>query len=340
MFAIFVPFKTERILKTENKWFAVVNPEAGSGKGRSDWPQIKQLLEENDIDFDFALTEKKYHAVEITVSAINNGFKKILAVGGDGTLNEIVNAVFIQQATSPLNILIGVIGVGTGNDWQRMYCLPDNYLGKVQAIKNAKSFTQDIGRVDYFESRYPQTRYFANAAGVGFDAQVAQSTNRLKESGKKGKLLYIFSLLKTLISYKSTIISVAIDHKRVGGKIFSLTLGIGRYNGGGMMQLPNALADDGLFDVTIIRNVKRNEVIRNVYRLYNGTILKHPKISGYQGRKVVISSKPPVYLEVDGESLGTSPFTFTLVPRGINVVVGAEFNITQNFAAELSSLAV
>lgn len=91
------------------------------------------------------------------------------------------------------------------------------------------------------------------------------------------------------------------------------------------MQVPNALADDGLFDVTIIRHIRRGDVIRNIYRLYNGTILKHPKISGHQAKKVVVSSKPPVNLEVDGESLGTSPFTFSIVPQSINVVVGVDF---------------
>jgi diacylglycerol kinase family enzyme len=102
-------------------------------------------------------------------------------------------------------------------------------------------------------------------------------------------------------------------------------LGIGKYNGGGMMQVPNAEPDDGLFDITIISNISRREVVRNAYRLYNGTILKHPKINGYQGKEVFVSSRPPLNLEVDGESLGTSPFTFYIVPKSIRVVVGADF---------------
>ncbi len=312
-------------LETESKWFAIVNPEAGSGKGRTDWPIITMHLKEKGVEFDFALTQKKYHAVELTVRAINDGYRKIISVGGDGTLNEVVNGLFIQQMVSPSEVVLGVIGVGTGNDWQRMYALPDSYEGKVDTLINTRCFLQDVGKVEYFESRYPQSRFFANAAGVGFDAQVAQNTNRLKESGRRGKLLYIFSLVKTLFSYKSTIVSVDVDNEKIGGKIFSITLGIGRYNGGGMMQVPNALADDGLFDVTVIRHVNRREVIRSAYRLYNGTILKHPKITGHQGKKVVISSKPAVNLEVDGESLGTSPFTFSIIPKAIKVVVGADF---------------
>jgi YegS/Rv2252/BmrU family lipid kinase len=313
-----------------NKWYTIINPEAGSGKGLKDWPAIKDLLEKEDIEFDFNLTDRKYHAVELTVLAIKKGYKKILIVGGDGTLNEVVNGVFIQSILPTTDVTIGVIGVGTGNDWQRTFSIPVDYHGKVLAIKNERTILQDVGRVDYFESRIRHSRYFANAAGTGFDAKVAYTTNKLKESGRKGKILYFFSLLKSLLSYRSTMASISIDQNRINGKVFSVTLGIGKYNGGGMMQVPNAKPDDGLFDITIIKKIRRSEVLRNIYRLYNGTILNHPKIFGYQAKTASISSKPPVYLEVDGESLGSSPFSFYLVPQSIKVVVGADFSSIDN----------
>jgi len=143
-------------------------------------------------------------------------------------------------------------------------------------------------------------------------------------------MLYMSSLLNTLIRYRSTVAKIKIDEQNLGGKIFSMTLGIGKYNGGGMMQVPNALPDDGLFDITIINKIKRINVLRNIFRLYNGTILNHPKIFGYQGKTITIASKPPVYLEVDGESLGTSPFKFSIVPQSIRVVVGADFSSINN----------
>lgn len=324
-------FKVKKKLRLENyKWYAIVNPEAGSGKGLRDWPEIRELLVSLDIPFDFYVTERKFHAVEITVSAIKSGYKKILVVGGDGTLNEVVNGVFIQNSFPPTEITIGVIGVGTGNDWQRTFALPKDYQGKVMAIKEEKTILQDVGKVEFFESRVRQSRFFANAAGIGFDARVAMATNRLKESGRRGKMLYMSSLLNTLIRYRSTVAKIKIDEQNLGGKIFSMTLGIGKYNGGGMMQVPNALPDDGLFDITIINKIKRVNVLRNIFRLYNGTILNHPKIFGYQGKTITIASKPPVYLEVDGESLGTSPFKFSIVPQSIRVVVGADFSSINN----------
>ncbi len=314
----------------DNKWFAIVNPLAGSGRGRADWPQIEALLIQKGISFDFIFTEHKYHAVELTVNAIKNGYKKIIAVGGDGTLNEIVNGVFIQNVYPTTDINIGVIAVGTGNDWFRMYKIPTTYEGKIEAIKNCRLFFQDVGKVEYEESKVRQSRYFANAAGVGFDAEVARRTNKLKENGKKGTLLYIGSLVKTLFDYKASYINIAVNGEKLEGNIFSLTLGIGCYNGGGMMQVPNAISDDGLFDVTVIRHIKKFDVMRNIYRLYNGTILRHPKISGHKGNNVTISSNPPVGLEVDGETLGTSPFTFSVVPKSISVVVGADFHSVTN----------
>ncbi|MDD2197375.1 MAG: diacylglycerol kinase family lipid kinase [Bacteroidales bacterium] len=311
-------------------WYAVVNPEAGSGKGLRDWPKIETLLNELSVNFRHSITQRKYHATELTVNAVRNGFRKIMVVGGDGTLNEVVNGIFIQNICNPNDITIGVIGVGTGNDWQRTYNLPNNYEGKILAIKEGRTILQDVGEVRFFEARIQQSRYFANAAGVGFDAKVALATNRLKEDGRKGKMLYLFSLLKTLYHYRTTMTKITIDDHKLDGKIFSATLGIGKYNGGGMLQVPNALPDDGLFDITVIKKIRKFNVVRNIFRLYNGTILNHPKVLGYQGKSIAISSKPPLSLEVDGESLGTSPFTFSIAPQNIRVIVGAEFASINN----------
>lgn len=309
-----------------NSWFLVVNPEAGSGTGRKDWPYIKSLLDSNNIKYEFALTQRKYHAVELTVAAIGQGYRKLVAVGGDGTLNEVVNGIFLQETVPSVDVTVGVIAVGTGNDWTRMYCLPSTYEGKVKALKDEKVFLQDVGVVEYQESLVKQKRYFANAAGVGFDAEVARRTNRLKEMGRRGKVLYMLNLVKALFAYKATHVKADVDGLEVGGPVFSLTLGIGRFNGGGMMQVPNAVADDGLYDLTLIHHIRRFDVIRNIHRLYNGTILEHPRISSFQGRSIRIASEPPVLLEVDGESLGVSPFTFDILPKSIRVVVGADFS--------------
>lgn len=309
----------------DNKWFVVANPRAGGGKGRIDWPVIEGLLHRYEIDFDYAFTEHKHHAVEITVRAINNGYSKIIAVGGDGTLNEVVNGVFIQKKVSASDITIGVVAVGTGNDWFRMYDIPLGYEECVKAIKANYVFKQDVGKVEYWESMVQHSRYFVNAAGIGFDAEVAQRTNRMKDLGQRGAVLYMLSLLRALLGYHHTKVNVTVDGTDVQENAFSLTLGIGRYNGAGMMQVPNAVANDGLYDITLIRKISKLGVIKNIHRLYNGSILNHPKISSYRGEVIEIKSDPPIKLEADGESLGESPFRFTILPEAINVIVSEGF---------------
>jgi len=309
------------------KWFVIVNPLAGGGKGKVEWPKIKLLLIEKGLNFDFRITQYKCHAIELTAWAVESGYRKIVAVGGDGTLNEVVNGLFSQQDVPVTEVLIAMIGVGTGNDWQRMFASVNSVEESITALQKPVKLLQDVGLAEYYEDGKVCSRYFVNAAGVGFDAEVTRNTNKLKEKGRQGKILYMLSLLKTLISYKSSNINIAIDNKEVGGKVFSITIGIGKFNGGGMMQLPDAVADDGLFDITVIREVKRMEVIRNVPKLYNGTILTHPKISGYKGSVVTISSDVVTTLEVDGESLGQAPFRFSVLKQAVKVVINSNYEL-------------
>lgn len=318
-------FRCIKYKSLTDSWFVIINPHAGGGKGRIDWPAIEGLLVKHSINFTYVFTEHKHHAVELAVASIKRGYRRIIAVGGDGTLNEIVNGLFIQKTVPASAVTIGVIAVGTGNDWIRMCNIPAGYENYVKAIKDENVFRQDVGRVEYTESRIQQHRYFVNAAGIGFDAQVVLYANRMKDVGKRGALLYVLSLLKTLVRYQHTKIAITVDGQSAQESTFSLTVGIGPYSGAGMMQVPNAVANDGLYDVTMIRKISKWRVLLNIHRLYNGTILNHPKTSSYRGSTIEIVSNPPVLLEADGESLGESPFRFTLLPRAINVVVGEKF---------------
>ncbi|HZJ73181.1 MAG TPA: diacylglycerol kinase family protein [Perlabentimonas sp.] len=309
-----------------HQWYVVVNPVSGTNRGSLDWPQIRSLLESHLIDFDFAFTQRKYHAVELTVSAIRKGYRRIICVGGDGTHNEIVNGIFFQDVVPTTDITLGYIGVGTGNDWARTYMLPTDYYECVKAIKGCKTFIQDVGRIDFVESRLPQQRYIANMAGIGFGAEVASTVNRFKEKGLKGKSLYLFSILKTLFTFKPSTANVRFDGLNYEGNVFNMVLGIGKYNGGGVMQAPKADPSDGLFDITFIKKVSRFSLLTNISKLYNGNILKHPQVLRYQSAEVQVSSPSNLTIEVDGESLGSSPFTFSVVPQSVRVIVGNEFS--------------
>ncbi len=314
-----------------SNWFIIVNPRAGGGKAKKDWPSIEATLQKHSIRYRHAFTDHKYHAVELTVKAVNKGYTNIIAVGGDGTLNEVVNGIFIQKKLNPSDITLGVIAVGTGNDCFRMYGIPSTYEDCIKAIADRHTFKQDVGMVEYYESMVQNSRYFANAAGIGFDAEVALRSNRLKERGRRGSLLYFISLLKALVAYRHSTTAITIDGRTFEEKTFSITLGIGKYNGAGMMQVPNAIANDGLYDITLIRKIGKLEVIRNIPRLFNGSILSHPRIQTYRGSAIEITSNRPIKLEADGESLGESPFRFTIMHEAITIIVGS------NYAASTAS---
>ena len=312
--------------KDTKRWFVVVNPVSGGGKGLEDFPRISHLLRENEIEHDPAFTEHRHHATELTVEAANRGYRKIIVVGGDGTLNEVVNGLFIQKQCEPKKILLAVIAVGTGNDWVRTFGIPRNYTAAIRAIVEGHSFLQDVGKVIYTESKVEQTRYMANVAGLGFDAYVIQIFNHLKLKGCKGKWLYLYSLVRGFFSAKPAGATIEVDGRVIYSKLlFSLAVGICRYNGGGIQQLPRAVANDGLLDLTIIRPVHWWHVVFRARRLFNGEIYSIGHVRHAQGKTIKVLSAPSMPLETDGELQGGTPVTISVVPQAIRIVVTKEF---------------
>jgi YegS/Rv2252/BmrU family lipid kinase len=302
------------------EWMVVVNPNAGSGKGKKDWGNISSLLAKYGISYKKVFTECPKHAIQLTRDCILQGYRNFIVVGGDGTLNEVVNGVFSQNVCPSLDIVIAMIAVGTGNDWGKMYGIPHSYEEAIKVIRNRKVRAQDIGIVEYVNGIREEKRHFLNIAGMGFDALVVQRTNRQKEVGKNGKAIYLINLLRSLISYKPAHIEVAIDGQKISRDFFTISVGIGRYSGGGMLQTPNAIPDDGLFDITVIKKIGKGDIILSLKKLYDGSILKHRKIEGYKAKEIRIESNPMINVEADGETLGNSPSCFRILPRSIGIV--------------------
>jgi YegS/Rv2252/BmrU family lipid kinase len=301
-------------------WLVLVNPNAGHGKGRKDWIIIENLLNAFNIPFYKRFTEARHHAIHIVCEAIQRGTRKIVAVGGDGTMNEVVNGCFLQKYCPTEEITLAMIAVGTGNDWCRMFGIPSDYKESVKTIALNNFRLQDTGVVHYYHGTRREKRYFLNIAGLGFDAVVVKRTNRQKEAGRSGKALYFWNLLRSLLLYRHTNTEIVIDGTEFKDEVFSISLGIGRYSGGGMMQTPNAIADDGLFDITMVKRMRKGEIVRSLKMLYDGSILDHPKIEGFTGKDILIDSDPLIQLEVDGESLGHSPIEFSIIPKSINII--------------------
>jgi len=306
------------------EWFTIVNPNAGNGKGKKDWDRISGLLEKENIPIEYKFTEKKGQAIEFTREAVRESFRKFISVGGDGTLNEVVNGVFKQDYCPTKEVVLGMIPVGTGNDWGRMFGIPLVYEGAVQVIKENKQMAHDIGLITYYNGTEQEKRYFINIAGLGFEATVVKKTNKQKDKGRSNKAIYFYNLLTSLIAHRNIKADIIIDGKKNTCKVFSINVGNGRYCGGGMRQTPDALPDDGLLDITVIKEMGRIEIIRSLKLLYDGTILSHPKVDGYRSNNLQVSSEPVLYAEADGESLGHTPVELSIIPKGINVVYGTK----------------
>jgi YegS/Rv2252/BmrU family lipid kinase len=304
----------------KENWLVIVNPNAGAGKCWQDWPGIKNLLDSYGFKYQLEFTQKRLHAIVLTRKFITDGFRKIIVVGGDGTINEVINGIFIQKAVGTSDIILGMIPVGTGNDWGRMFGISNDYEEALQTILASNTFIQDAGKVVFQNRQRTLHRYFVNIAGLGFDALVVKKTNKLKDSGKSNPLIYKYNIFTSLFNFKSPRATIEVDGKAVTNNVFSVSVGICKYNGGGMMPLPDASADDGLFDLTVIKKIARWDVIRSMKRLYDGTIVTHPKVETYQGKSIRISSNTNIFLETDGESLGHTPMVFEIIPRSICVL--------------------
>jgi YegS/Rv2252/BmrU family lipid kinase len=306
----------------QKEWLVIVNPNAGNGKGKKDWEKISVLLKKEGLHFRVVFTGRKGHARIIALEGINSGFRRIITVGGDGTMNEVVNGVFLNKVCPTTDISLALIPVGTGNDWGRMFGIPLDHEKAINIIGEYKLMLQDVGKVSSFEGSEKKERYFINIAGLGFESVVVRKTNYQKDRGRSGRLIYLYNLLTSLLSYRNTKAEIVIDGEKRSADIFSLNVGNGRYCGGGMRQTPDALPDDGLLDVTLINGMGKFEIIRNLKILYDGTILSHPKIDGFRCRNIKVFSDSLIYVEADGESLGHTPAEFSIIPGSISIVYG------------------
>lgn len=314
------------MIEENNPWLVIVNPMASIGKCGKDWPIIKGIFDKEGIDYNYIITEYPGHAIALVRDSITEkGYRKIVSVGGDGTNNEVINGIFTQQRIPTNEISMAVIPVGTGNDWRRTFNFTDDYLTNVRIVKNGKLFAHDVGKVTYYNHGDARVRYFLNAAGTGLDEMVCQKTNQLKQEGKGGSIRYMLSVANCLLKFDCTHVQIEIDDQMVfNDEILSLSIGNCKYNGGGMMMMRDAVPDDGLLDITVIKSVKMLRFAKNLSNLYNGTFIdKMHEVSTFRGKKVRITSIPShrLLLETEGETLTNSPFDFEVLPKAINMVI-------------------
>ncbi len=243
-----------------------------------------------------------------------------MVIGGDGTINEVVNGIFLSGVDTK-EVFLAVLPLGRGNDWARAHKFPTDLEHVMEVFRRGQFLCHDIGRVTSVrENEEPFHRYFINIAGFGFDAEVIYDVTYNKPHFA-GISVYMLSLARMLFRYKSQPLRVQSPDFSFDGKTFLMVAAIGKYNGGGMCQAPESIADDGLFDVVIIPKVSNLKVIANVKNLSDGShIHKIKGIQSFRTASLSISSNQILRGEVEGELLPLGKYEIDMLPNSLNVL--------------------
>lgn len=308
----------------QSAWRVIVSRASGGGKALSDWPRISLLLREHGVEFSEKITDHSYHAIELAIESLKEGFRKFIVIGGDGAIHEVVNGLCSQDEVDIKDVTLAIVPVGSGNDWARLHKIPSDYEGAVEVIAHAerKTRVQDIARIGTMMDGKPYCRYMVNIGGLGFDSLVSQKYDVAKSRGHASDSGYYKALMTGFILYKCLKFEISVDGRPFyEGRALSVALGIGKYCGGGMMQTPGAVFDDGLIDITVVKDVGKFKFLLNVPRLFKGTIYEiKNKVIFTRGRHIEIKASPYSYMEVDGEPVGITPVSVDVIPGAVKVV--------------------
>jgi len=296
----------------------IVNPIAGHRRASKLWPQLQEELHRLGARFDALLTERPGHAVELARQAVEDGCRMVVAVGGDGTLHEVVNGL-VTDGRLPEGLVLGSVSCGTGSDFARTVGTCLDPMEAVRRLLQGDDRRIDLGEISCWREGRQITEYFPNSAGLGFDGEVADRTNRLPKS--LGNATYLLSLVITLVAYRNKEIVVRLDDRVLELRANFVVAANGRYFGGGMHVAPDAKPDDGLFDVVIAGDLGKLELLTLVPRVYKGTHLSHPKASVYRSRAVQVEATERMVLQADGEYVGEAPVSIRLHPGALTVRV-------------------
>jgi YegS/Rv2252/BmrU family lipid kinase len=299
-------------------WYIIVNPTSGMGRAKRNWKKINASLDKYELDYEYKFSEYSKHETELVKEAIRKGYRKIISIGGDGTLFNILNGVMTQEFINPLDIEIGVIPIGTGNDWTRSYKIPRNFEKAIQIIKAGKTVRQDVGYIELLNEN--KSAYFNILAGSGFVGHVVHKTNKIK---KVGPLAFALGTLLSLAGHKLNTLKIHINDEIIDTKSLLTIVGNLKYTGGGMQLTKNPNSQDGLLDVTIAKHINKPTIIGNIINLFNGKIVNHRLVSNYKTNKlkIEIEDNGDSFVIADGEMLGKGGYQVELIPQAVTYII-------------------
>lgn len=297
----------------------LVNPASAGGSTAKRWPEIAHEAANAGLSGDALFSEHRGHLGELAREAVKSGARRLVLVGGDGSMNEIVNGLGKNLG----KVELALIPRGTGSDLVREHGIPHSVVEAVQVALEGELRSLDIGKATFHAWDGKRTQqYFANAAGAGISGAIARrADDGTKGLGPRGS--YAWAVLAVFPRWRNCNVHLRIDDVEREGKMHEVIAAIGRYQAGGMKLCPNAVPDDGLFDVLILGDLSKTDLARNLHKTYRGTHLSHPKVDILRGKLVSIEAEEQLPIQLDGEQPGTTPVEFELIPGALNLRVPA-----------------
>ncbi|MDY6825676.1 MAG: diacylglycerol kinase family lipid kinase [Bacillota bacterium] len=298
---------------------AVVNPVSGNGSTGKTWPAIARAMKQEGLDFEYSFTGAPGEATVLARNFLNQGYELIISVGGDGTVNEVINGFFLVEEAVRKKTSLGIISSGTGRDLVRTLGTPLNFTEAARRIYNTPPFSVDTGKVKYKDGSGQKVRYFLNVAGMGLDGDIVARVNSTSKA-LGGFVSFLGGTVASLCRYRNKKMKITVDGKEICNEpITFIVVANGRYFGGGMFIAPHALMDDGSFDIIIARNLSKSDLLINLPKVYRGKHLDHPRITSLRGRVINVESDDCPLLNLDGEQPGCAPAEVVIQPQALNL---------------------
>jgi len=298
---------------TQKKWVFIVNPIAGNGFAKRYVPTLEAMIAKYGVNADLIFTERAGHATDIAKACAVKGYKYIIGVGGDGTMNEIARALIGRK-----EFVVGLIPAGTGNDFIQILGFPNRFEDSHwKTFFDRNIIPMDVGSCN--------GKYFLNGMGLGFDAQVA--AENYTEPGQVkagGQYKYIWHIVKTLLFFREKQMTVISGDKKTRSTCFMNTVSIGRRFAGGFFITPKAIANDGLLDVCNVKKLNLLQRFRILLMVPKGTHISHPKVNYHQTDKISIAFDNKVPFHVDGELNFAQKFDIRILPGALNILYNPE----------------
>ena len=290
-------------------WYVVVNPSSGAGRAARFRPTLVAALERARLPFRCVATGGPGDGVRLFAQAARDGWRRLLAVGGDGTFNELVNGL-LASGVAPRDCLVAAAAGGTGNDWARAMQVPDDADRLAACMARAASRSVDIGIAVGTEGRRSA---FHNVAGAGLDAEVIRRTPR---RGPRAAA-YLVGLARALSATRSPRFDLRVDGRAVAGEFMLVLASIGPRCGGGMRLTPGAVLDDGWLDLLTLEPLGAGAALARLPKLFDGRLAGDPAFRVLRCRNATIASHPPAGVELDGQLFGSTPVTVELLPGAL-----------------------